>query len=148
MKFITKTASFFLIAASAISASAQDLTPEIIFPDPYNGAVLYGLSDNGDWGISCLAAGSEGFSDFAGAILYNLRTNPCESVDLAPNETFAAGFDVTDDGKTVVGSYQQQPAVCRLENGKWTWYKLPVPDRTFQVRNVFTDEMATYRLNA
>ena len=147
-KFFKKSFLPILVALTSFSATSQDLTPEIIFPDPHNGAVLYGLSDNGDWGISCVAAGSEGFSDFAGAILYNLRTTPCESVDLAPNESFAAGFDVTDDGKTVVGSYQQQPAVCRLENGKWTWYKLPVPDRTFQVRNVFTDEMATYRLNA
>ena len=137
-----------LIAITSFTAQSQDLKPEVFYPDPHNGALLYGLSDNGDWGVSSVAPGSDGFSDFAGAILFDLRTNPCESVNLAPKETFAAAFDVTDDGKTVVGAYQQQPAFCRNEDGKWVWHKLPVPDRTFRIRNVYTDEMMTYRLNA
>lgn len=143
---------FLAAAAIAIStgASAQtDLTPQILHPDPVNGALLYGLSDNGEWGVSSTAPGYDGFSDFAGASIYDLRSDPVQSVDLSKGETFCAGFDVTDDGKTVAGAYRQQPAICRLEaDGQWHWYELPVPDRTITLRNNYTDVVMTYKLNS
>ena len=133
----------FLLTPNINAQSA----PEILFPDPVYGALLYGLSDNGHWGVSSTPPGSSGFSDFAGATIYDLTTNPVKSVDLSQGEPFCSAFDVTDDGMTVVGSFAQQPAICRQENGVWTWYKLPIPDREISVRNVYTDEMMVYKLN-
>lgn len=129
------------------TAKADSLTPEILRPDPINGALLYGLSDNGDWGVSCVSPGYDGFSEFAGASIYDLRTNPVKSVDLKGDAVYCAAFDVTDDGLLVVGSVDLKPAYCRFEDGKWTWHVLPVPDKSYTVQNVFTDEMMTYRLD-
>lgn len=131
----------------SLSVTAQSLAPDILRPDPINGALLYGISDNGVWGVSSVTPGYTGFSDFAGASIYDLRTNPMQSVDLAQGETFCAGFDVTDDGCLVVGSYKQKPAYCKLEDGKWTWHILPVPDKTYRVENVFTGEIEEYKIN-
>lgn len=134
--------------AWGLSMQAQDLKPDILFPDPANGALLYGLSDNGEWGVSCVSPGYDGFSDFAGASIYDLRANPVKSVDLKGNETYAAGFDVTDDGRLVVGSVRQKPAICRLqEDGTWEWTVLPTPDRKITIRNDYTGYVAEYTLN-
>lgn len=135
------------LLATSLTVSAQAPIPEILRPDPIDGALLYGLSDNGNWGVSCVSPDAEGFSDFAGASIYNLRTNPVESTNLRMGATFCAAFDVSDDGLTVVGSYQQKPAVCRNQNGKWTWYDLPMPDREISIRNIYTDEYMVYKIN-
>lgn len=144
LKCLTLGAAFLTVS---LTVSAQSLVPDILKPDPINGALLYGLSDNGDWGVSCVSPGYVGFSDFAGCSIYDLRTNPVQSVDLSQGATYCAGFDVTDDGKLVAGSYQQKPAYCKYEDGKWVWHTLPVPDKTFRVTNVFTDEIMEYKLN-
>lgn len=137
-----------LLGAGQVKALDGNLTPEILIPDPQSGALLYGLSDNGDWGVSCVSPGYDGFSDFAGASIYDLRSNPVKSVDLKANETYAAGFDVTDDGRLVVGSVRQKPAVCRLQDdGTWQWTTLPTPDRKITIRNEFTGYVAEYTLN-
>ena len=132
-----------------LNASAlEDLTPEILIPEPSRGTILYGLSDNGDWGVACGAPGDGGTSDFTGATLYDLRNNPVEIIELTGTAAFCAAFDVTDDGTLVAGSYNTKPAVCRLENGKWTWHELPVPDREVTISNPESGYSRTYRINA
>lgn len=138
---------FLTVILSFATLKAEDLTPVILHPDPANGALLYGLSDNGDWGVSNTDPGYIGFSDFAGGTLYDLRSNPVKKIDLSPGETYCSVFDVTDDGKIVGGSVRQRPAICKLEDGKWNWYYLPIPDREVRVRDVYTDSYTTYKIN-
>ena len=143
-----KTFSLILGLSASITALAQtDLTPEIIWPDPSNGACLYGISDNGDWGVACQEAGESGFAEFAGAVLFDLRSNPAKKIELTKGQAFGAAYDVSDDGLTVGGSVRMLPAVFKFENNDWTWHELPIPDREIKVRNAFTDEYVSYKLN-
>lgn len=144
-----KNLVFALLVAGTVGAYAEeDLTPEILWPDPVKGALLYGMSDNGLWGVACGSPGDGGSSDFTGASLYNLSGYPVEIIDLKQGAAFCAAFDVTDDGKMVAGSYNTKPAVCRLEDGNWTWHELPVPDREITISNPETGYSRTYRINA
>lgn len=130
----------------AAANAADNLTPDIIFPDPANGALLYGLSDNGLWGVSSTSPGETGSSEFAGAALYDLSSKNVVAVNLGNKEAFCSAMDVTDDGKTVAGSIRLQPAICRNIDGNWTWITLPIPEKEYEVTNVFTDEKTKYRL--
>lgn len=142
-----------LILAGAVSVmpglhaqTQPDLTPEIIFPDEANGTLLYGLSDNGLWGVACMEAGETGFAEFSGAVLYDLSKKPVVATNLTKGESFGAAYDVTDDGKIVAGSTRRQPAVCRNVDGVWTWQILPIPQKEYDVQNVFTGETMKYKL--
>lgn len=136
----------FAAAVSSVKA-AEDLTPDIIFPEPARGCMLYGLSDNGQWGVSSVAASVSGYSDYSGAMLYDLRGTEAVATNLSPDATFSSAYDVTDDGRTVAGSINRKPAICRFENGVWNWYELPLPDRQVSVRNENTGEIRTYKLD-
>lgn len=137
-----------LLSLTLPAIAQEDLTPEILFPDPVRGALLYGLSDNGDWGVACSAPGDGGTSDFTGATLYDLRTSPVKAIDLKQGAAFCAAFDVSDDGAIVAGSYNTRPAVCRLENGRWTWHEMQIPDREVTINNPETGYSKTYKINA
>ena len=140
--------SFFVgfLMSSAVFAQ-KELVPDIFFPDPVNGACLYGISDNGEWGVANQEAGESGFAEFSGAVLFDLRTIPAKKTNLTKGQAFGSSYDVSDDGLTVVGSVNRKPAVFKFEDGEWKSHVLPIPDREFKIRNVYTDEYATYKLN-
>ena len=143
-----RTLSLVLGLTLATSAFAQkELVPDIFFPDPANGACLYGISDNGEWGVANQEAGESGFAEFSGAVLFDLRTIPAKKISLTKGQAFGSAYDVTDDGLAVVGSVNRKPAVFKFEDGEWKSHILPIPDREFKIRNVYTDEYATYKLN-
>ena len=140
---------FATLLACTFGAFAQpDLTPDVLWPDPVRGTLLYGLSDNGLWGVASGAPGDGGTSDYTAAMLYDLSESPVKIIDLTQGAAFSSAFDVTDDGRLVAGSYDTKPAVCRYENGKWTWHVLPVPDREVTISNPQTGYSRTYRINA
>ena len=146
IKIKTLTLAFGLMLGASAFAQ-QDLKPDIFFPDPSNGACLYGISDNGEWGVANQEAGESGFAEFSGAVLFDLRTIPAKKTNLTKGQSFGSAYDVTDDGLAVVGSVNRKPAVFKFEDGEWKAHVLPIPDREFRVRNVYTDSYDTYKLN-
>lgn len=94
-----------LISLSGMTAGAEDLTPEIIFPKPDADCILSGISDNGRWGVQ-------------GSSIVDLSTQPFTFRNIG-----GSCRDISDDGKTVVGS-SGGPAVWKEGIG---WQRLPIP---------------------
>ncbi len=99
------------------------------FPD---GAVVYGLSDNGKWAVATSAG--ETYSESAPRLI-NVETNEVQDILSADHEGASCIVkDVTDDGEIVVGSYDHSPAYWRktpLTEGEFAgqeWIPLQIPD--------------------
>lgn len=94
-----------------------------------DGSILQNISDNGDWGVAYGTNSANALWSFYPKLI-DFSTNKVtelltdEELDGAVNS--AAACDVTDDGKLIVGNYDNSPAVYRVETGKWE--KLPVPE--------------------
>lgn len=97
----------FLPSLITFQGSAQDLRPEIIFPDPGNDCILQGLSDNGKLAVH-------------GSSIVDLTTTPFTFTTIG-----GSCRDISDDGKTVVGTNGGSPAVWKEATG---WQRLPVPE--------------------
>lgn len=96
-----------LLATALVSrAEAQDLTPDIINPNPGTDCVLQGMSDNGKWAV---------YSSYK----IDISANPFRFIEIGGNAR-----DISDDGLTVVGSNGGGPAVWKEATG---WRALPVP---------------------
>lgn len=138
-----KNLTFAILAAGAVAtaSAATANAPQVIIPkcDLASGAVIRGLSNNGNYGVAAVASSDDGTWFEMGAVIYDFTnvtgTTPKMTVlPKGPRDFFEGAFDVTDDGKIVVGTYgvigdnNPQPAICRNINGTWTWQKLPLPE--------------------
>lgn len=83
------------------------------------GTRIYTVSDNGLWAVGCFP---DSQSYDICPYLFNLVTN--ESISLAEPGQRAGAWDITDDGKLIVGSYDGYPAYYK--DGEWT--QLPIPE--------------------
>lgn len=136
--------TFTLALASLGIASAQDKTPDILLPDFDEARVIGGLSNNGKYGVASVSPLEAGFSYTIGAVFYDLTGSTPVATELTQNNSAVGAFDVTDDGRLVVGTLNQQPAVCRFDGASWKWSVLPIPDKKFTIlREDFTTGAAT-----
>lgn len=125
-----------LLAGVALCASAATANaPTILLPGVQGGSVIRGLSANGNYGVAEKSDDESGTYFPQGAFLYDLTGSTIKSTNLSSG-TFCSAKDVTNDGKTVVGSWSgasvggnafAKPAICRNIDGKWTWRALPLP---------------------
>lgn len=120
--------------------AASENAPEILSPSFTGAGVIHGLSNNGKYGVASINPGSDGFSYTVGAILYDLTGTYPVAINLGVGQSASGANDVTDDGKIVVGTVNQLPAICRDNNGLWVWETLPIPEKTFMVE---TEDMYT-----
>ena len=105
-----------VLVLSAFNVFAQNATLVPVVSD--DDAIMIKVSDNGLW-----AAGYyEVDVMYYGATIWDLTTY--EAIKLIPDGEPAGAFDVTDDGKMAVGSYNNAPAYW--QDGVWTSLPLPV----------------------
>lgn len=110
-------------------ASQTDAKPVFHVFNFNDGAILQNISDNGEWGV---AFGSNQANSLWNFYPKLIEFNSNKVTDLLTQEELdgaincAAATDVTDDGKLVVGNYDNAPAIYHVETGKWE--KLPVPE--------------------
>lgn len=140
----------FALAAGSV-ASAASLTPDILVPDHEKAMAIVGLSNNGKYGVASIQPDEDGNSNTLGAVFYDFTGSKPIYTDLTLKHSAVGATDVTDDGKTVVGTVDLMPGYCRNENGTWTWHTLPIPNRRVDmpVEDFTTGEesVATYSLN-
>ena len=107
------TGILFFASLSLFSQSASLVT--VISED---GAIIRKVSGNGEWAVGYSSYDAK----FYNATLWNLNTY--EALKLISEDDIGGAFDVSDDGKVVVGSYFGVPAY-------WTdgeWHELPMPE--------------------
>ena len=89
------------------------------------------LSDNGKWAVaSDVDVNNATLRNYP--YLLDVTTGNSYAL-LSETEKLSSpdcgAMDVTDDGKTVVGSYQGQPAVCKINDDfTYEWTMLPLPE--------------------
>ena len=142
LRFTTLILIALLLSAFTTFAQSPPSLKPVIAAD---GAVMYQVSDNGLW-----ASGhNQNETASTGASIWNLNTS--ERIGLTSDSEFAAAWDVTDDGKTAVGNYNDVPAYW--QNGSWTTLPLPTgyvfgevtsvtPDGTKMVGRVFNADIS------
>lgn len=130
MRKIFITFSVFLCALTQV-ASAQNPTSSTIQPYATSETVYINkLSDNGAWVVaSNVDANNSTLENYP----YRFNTSDGSVLSLLSEDEKLSSpdcgaRDVTDDGRTIVGSYQGKPAICRIaEDGSVTWEHLPLP---------------------
>lgn len=127
IKSLTLSVAAFMASLTCTAAGA----PEFLIPSEQGAGVISGLSNNGKYGVSYVSPEESGFSYTIGAVFYDLTGSQPKATDLTQKYSAAGAYDVTDDGRLVVGTVDNRPAVCRYSDGKWTWEFLPIPDKTF-----------------
>ncbi len=111
-----------LIASAAITYAAEPVVTPM-----QSGVVLSALSDNGQWALSADTEDrNEAGIVSSGGKVWNTSTMQSVTVSL-PQSGIAALGDITDDGETVVGSYDGKPAFWSRSTGEWT--VLPSPQK-------------------
>lgn len=133
MKQIKNISLIMALAVAGMANAANENAPDILMPSFTGAHVIKGLSNNGKYGVASINPGSDGFAYTVGAIFYDLTGNHPEATNLGTGHSASGANDVTDDGKLVVGTVDQLPAVCRNLNGIWTWEYLPVPEKTVEI---------------
>ena len=151
MNKLTVFLSTLALSVAGMASAATDNAPDILIPSYTDAGVIHGLSNNGKYGVASINPGSVGFSYTVGAVFYDLTGSTPVATNIGTGHSASGANDVTDDGKLVVGAIDQVPAVCRYADGKWTWEKLPLPDKTIEVaiEDMYTGEqyMKSYKLN-
>lgn len=119
---------FALVAPCLLLTSAASVaSAPKIFPLP-QGVLIGQISDNGRWGLSQNDGETEGGVLYsAGGAVWNLSDMSSADVKL-PSSGIASVNDITDDGRTVVGSCDNMPAFYDTQTGLWS--TLPLPDGT------------------
>ncbi len=135
MKTLFSKALFLLLGSLLMTAAvnAQNATsPKIQKYTFSDAAIVYGLSDNGEWALAKSAGESYGESM---PRLINVKTNTVQNILSADYEGTACNVaDVTDDGEIVVGSIADRPAYWRktpLTEGEFAeqeWILLEIPE--------------------
>lgn len=100
---------------------------------------LYSVSNNGLWAVASGANADNG-SLYDYPYVINLTTKEIKYL-LTEEETnkgvIAATFDITDDGKTMVGCYNDCPAIYK--DGKWNLLPVPVKNMTGKANVISPD---------
>ncbi len=112
----------YLICLSTCFLQAQD-KPRLY---PFEGlGTLRNASDNGHWAVGAVGSGEE-TENGSLVQLMDLTTGKVVALPLAEEQREYGGstFDVSDDGKTVAGSFNGYAAYYR--DGRW--HTLPVPE--------------------
>lgn len=118
-----KTLLVSVLTATAVSLNAA----EPIVTPMQSGVVLTAISDNGRWALSSDTEDrNEAGIVSSGGKIWDTSTMKSVSVSL-PQSGIAALGDITDDGETVVGSYDGKPAFWSRSTGEWT--VLPSPQQ-------------------
>ncbi|MCF0197998.1 MAG: Ig-like domain-containing protein [Bacteroidaceae bacterium] len=107
-----------LLAATTLAPAAER---PVIKSHTMQGIALQVLSDNGQW---ALGWGSE--KDNLSPVLIDLTTHKetrLQTESDMQTHGLCLAYDVTDDGNTVVGTYEAKPAYFNRSTGTWT--KLP-----------------------
>lgn len=113
----------WLGAAVLATGAVYAQSPSVIPVD--KGIVISAISDNGKYAVSSSTSELEEGGIFnSGGKLWDLSKMTGREVTL-PSTGMAGVFDVTDDGNTVVGSYNNIPAYWNATTGEWT--QLPLP---------------------
>ncbi len=147
MKKLFSKTLFLLIGSLLMSVSlvAQEIqTPKIQKYAFADGAIVYGLSDNGKWALACSAG--ESYTTTSVPRLINVEENTSTNILSADFEgTECTVTDVTNDGEIVVGSLAGRPAYWRktpLTEGEFAeqeWILLEVPENwTYGIVNAVT----------
>ncbi len=120
-----------LFCAISQCTMAQTVTNPTIHPYATVETVYINkLSDNGDWAVaSNVDANNSTLENYP--YRFDVATGRALSL-LTEEEKLSSpncsARDITDDGKTIVGSYQGKPAVCRIgEDCSYKWEYLPLP---------------------
>ena len=125
ISFLLLQSLFFLTITAQTSTSAR--VQGFAFSET---TYINKLSDNGLWGVASNVDVNDAtlnnypyLLDISKGISFSLLSEEekLSSPDCSAN-------DITDDGKTIVGSHQGKPAICHVgENGSFTWEYLPTP---------------------
>lgn len=123
-----KTTLTCLLATLCLAAPAQQSAtkPEAKLYSPDTGATLQAISDNGLW-ATATGSSSDDATVMQGAMLMNVTTGETKSLIAGLNTDTIysyAAYDVSNDGQTVVGQFNGNPAWYNTSTGKWTY--LPV----------------------
>lgn len=124
-----------LLPISSVYAQTAQVKP-LSFEHPVS---LRTISDNGLWlPASGVNSDNATLNDYP--YLINMTTKEIKYL-LTKEETdkgnIAAVFDVTDDGKTTVGCYNEYPAIYK--DGKWSMLPVPVKDMGGQANAITPD---------
>ena len=119
-----------LLLMSSLNVFSQSATLVPVVSD--DGAIMIKVSDNGLWAAGYYSEDGLHYN----ATIWNLTTYQANT--LIPAGELAAAYDVTDDGKMAVGSYNTRPAFW--ENGIWTELPMPVEGGAGGVYSVTPDE--------
>ncbi|MBR5803052.1 MAG: choice-of-anchor J domain-containing protein [Bacteroidaceae bacterium] len=125
ISFLLLQSLFFLTTTAQTSTSAR--VQGFAFSET---TYINKLSDNGLWAVASNVDVNDAtlnnypyLLDVSKGISFSLlsEAEKLSSPDCSAN-------DITDDGKTIVGSHQGKPAICHVgENGAFTWEYLPTP---------------------
>ncbi len=148
MKKIFSKALFLLIGSLLMTVTLNAQTAESPKIQKYSfsdAAIVYGLSNNGEWALAKSAGESYGES---APRLIHVPTNTVQNILSADFEGTACNVtDVTDDGEIVVGSIADRPAYWRktpLTEGEFAeqeWILLDIPENwTGGVANAVTPD--------
>ncbi len=118
-----------LFMMSSLTVFSQSATLVPVVSD--DGAIMIKVSDNGLWAAGYYSEDGLHYN----ATIWNLTTYQANTLSSAGE--LAAAYDVTDDGKMAVGSYNSRPAYW--ENGIWTELPMPVEGGTGGVYSVTPD---------
>ncbi len=111
------------VALIGFSATAQDLTPEVVWPAPGSSVILSNLSDNGKWAVAETGSVTDGDLRPIGGVLYNMET--LQQTSISHSSGLSGVSDVTDDGSIVVGECNGKPGYWSAKTNSWTNVKLP-----------------------
>lgn len=110
---------FSVAAACLLTVSAWAQFPQIWKYTQSDKSFFQKMSDNGQWMVTGGTTNNP-----AKARLINLGTKKTSELNLN-DDIKTATYDVTNDGKIVVGSYDRKPAYWDAKNNKWVMLATP-----------------------
>lgn len=113
-----------LLACSVWSVNAQSEGEVKVFISDYQSRVL-GLSDNGRFAVGSAVEDSRAVYPFIWNIEDNTQIYLRQSPDSEELCKYGDAKDVTDDGKIIVGEFDNLPALYYVETGEWKTLPLP-----------------------
>lgn len=107
--------SLFCAVSLNIGAQSEVVLKSVLFP---KSADFSSLSDNGKW-ATAKGVGEEDASKDAFPFLINIETGAFNSL-WEQESDYLGAYDVTNDGKIVVGNKENLPAYCNTDTKVWT----------------------------
>lgn len=107
--------SLFCAVSLNIVAQSEVVLKSVLFPQS---ADFSSLSDNGKW-ATAKGVGEDDSSKEAFPFLVNIETGAFTPLWESESD-FMGAFDVTNDGKLVVGIKESSPAYCDTDTKEWT----------------------------